>query len=485
MGRFYITTPIFYVNDRPHLGHAYTSVAADAIARWHRLGGDDVLFLTGTDEHGEKVAKAAANAGESPKEFVDRIADEYKAAWKSLDISYDDFIRTTEERHVKAVTEFIRKVYDNGHIYKGTYEGWYCVHEETFWTELQLKEGRCPECGREVARLKEEAYFFRLSKFQDRLLELYEKNPQFLSPEFRASEMINRVKEGLKDISISRPNVAWGIPFPYEQKHTIYVWVDALVNYLSALGWPGGVSGEFWPADVHLVGKDISWFHAVIWPALLFAAGVEPPRKVFSHGWWTVDGRKMSKSLGNAVDPLGIAKKYSADALRYFLLREMPFGEDGNFSEAALVARINGELVADLGNLVYRVLTLAERYGGSIEGKPELESALNLESIKRRIEGLDLCNALDEIWAFVRAANRYVNQREAWKLQGAELGEALYNLLESCRIIALLLYPFMPETSEKINAQLGVGLGGIEDCRFRKFEGSVKKGGYLFQKIKE
>jgi methionyl-tRNA synthetase len=484
LGKFYVTTPIYYVNDKPHIGHAYTNIAADMLARWHRLKGDEVFFLTGTDEHGEKVAKAAAKAGENPKEFVDRVSEEFKTAWKTLNISYDRFIRTTEDGHIKTVTEFIRKVFDNGYIYKGEYEGWYCLPDETFWTELQLKEGRCPECGREVSKIKEETYFFKLSKFQDRLLDLYSKNPKFLSPSFRSSEIINRVKEGLKDISISRPNVAWGIPFPYDEKHTIYVWVDALINYLSALGWPDGTFGKFWPADVHLMAKDINWFHTVIWPALLLAAGVEPPQKIFAHGFWTVEGRKMSKSLGNTLDPLAIAKKYSTDALRYFLFKEMPFGEDGNFSEEEFVARINGELVADLGNLVYRALTLTERYTGNIDGVPELDAELHLDSIVKLMDDLDLCGALNEIWTLVRATNKYVNQKEAWKLEGSALGAVLYNLLESCRIIAILLYPFMPETSESINAQLGVKRGSLKDCGFRKFEGSVKKGAYLFQKVK-
>jgi methionyl-tRNA synthetase len=484
LGKYYITTPIYYVSDKPHIGSSYTSIAADIIARWHRLKGDEVFFLTGTDEHGEKVAKAAAKAGENPKEFVDRISKTYASAWKVLNLSYDRFIRTTDENHIKIVTEFIRKIYDNGYVYKGMYEGWYCLPDETFWTDMQVKEGKCPECGREVSKIKEETYFFKLSAFQDRLLDLYSKNPEFLSPSFRASEIINRVKEGLKDISISRPNVTWGIPFPYDEKHTTYVWIDALVNYLSALGWPDGTFGKFWPADVHLVGKDINWFHTVIWPALLFAADIEPPQKVFVHGHWTVEGRKMSKSLGNAVDPLAIAGKYSADALRYFLFKEMPFGEDGDFSEEALVTKINSELVADLGNLVYRTLTLAEKYTGKIDGAPELDAELHLDSIDKQMNRLDLCGALNEIWTLVRATNKYVNQKEAWKLEGSALGAVLYNLLESCRIIALLLYPFMPETSERMNAQLGVKLGSLEDCRFRKFEGRIKKGAYLFQKVK-
>jgi methionyl-tRNA synthetase len=481
--KFYITTPIYYVNDKPHIGHAYTTIIADILARWHRIKGEKVFFLTGTDEHGEKVEKAAKDVGKSPKEFVDEIVEQFKSTWKKLNISYDDFIRTTEERHEKVVIEVIKKIAENGDIYKGEYEGWYCTPCESFWTEIQLKNGKCPQCEREVKRLKEESYFFRLSKYQEKLLKFYEENPEFLSPSFRAAEIINRVKGGLKDISITRTTVKWAIPFPLDTKHFIYVWVDALINYISALGLESEKFNEFWPADVHLVGKEINWFHSVIWPAMLMSAGFELPKKVFAHGWWTVEGKKMSKSLGNVVNPVEIAEKYSADALRYFLVREMPLGDDGDFSEKSLIARINGELVADLGNLVYRVVTLAEKFDGKIEGEPELEKNLDLEKIDDFMEKFDLFNALNEIWKFVRAANKYINEKEVWKLKDKELANALYNLLEACRIIAILIYPFMPSTAEKINEQLGVKLGSLKDCKFKKFEGKVKKGEYLFKKV--
>lgn len=483
MPKFYITTPIYYVNDKPHIGHAYTTVLCDVIARWHRISGDDVFFLTGTDEHGEKIQKAADAAGKTPQEFVDGLAVVYKDAWKKLDISYDYFIRTSDKKHEEIVQKFITGIYKNGDIYKGNYEGWYCVSDETFFTEGQLKNGRCPECGKEVKWLKEESYFFRLSKYQDRLLKFYAENPTFLSPDFRADEIKNRVKGGLKDLSISRSALKWGIVFPEDKKHTIYVWVDALLNYITALGWPDGTFDKYWPADVHVVGKEINWFHSVIWPAILFSAGIEPPNKVFAHGWWTVEGKKMSKSVGNVVDPLAMASKYSIDALRYFLVREMPFGADGDFSEKALKARLNGELASDLGNLLSRIVSLAERYDGKIQGNAELEKELELDKITEAMERLDTYTALSKIFEFISCANKYVNDNKPWNLKGDELGNVLYNLLESCRIVSILLYPFIPETSEKIAAQIGTKVGKISDCKFGKFQGRVMKGAHLFDKV--
>ncbi len=481
--KFYITTPIYYVNDKPHIGHAYTTIAADVLARWHRLKGDDTFFLTGTDEHGEKAELAAKNAGQSPKEFVDGIVEQYKRMWKALDISYDYFIRTSDQLHENTVSKLIERIYANGDIYKGFYEGWYCIPDETFWTELQLKDGKCPECGREVKLLKEESYFFRLSKYQDRLLKFYDDNPDFLSPRFRSKEIINRVKEGLKDVSITRTTIKWGIPFPLDKSHTLYVWVDALWNYVTALGWPDGEKFRtFWPADVHLIGKEINWFHSVIWPALLFSAGIEAPRKVFAHGWWTHDGRQMRKSFGNTVDPIAIAEKYSLDALRYALLKEMPLGEDGDFSEKTLQVRLNNELVSELGNLLNRTVTIAAGFDGKIEGTPELDSGLDIGSISELMDRLDTHGALDEIFAYIRAANKYVNDKAPWKLKGAELGNVLYNLLEAVRIISILISPFMPGSSKKINLQLGVGPGKLADCAFREFSGKVTKGDYLFKK---
>jgi len=348
---------------------------------------------------------------------------------------------------------------------------------------LQLKDGKCPECGREVQKVKEEAWFFRLSNYQEKLLEFYEKNPGFLSPASRSQEIINRVRGGLKDLCLTRATLKWGVTFPFDKKYVVYVWFEALVNYISALGWPGAKFKKFWPADLHLVGKEINWFHSVIWPAMLFSAGLQLPKKVYAHGWWTVDGRKMSKSVGNVVDPVEVAEKYSTDILRYFLIREMPFGEDGDYTEKALIARINGELVADLGNLIYRVLSLAEKFDGKFVGKDELSKKLNLKKIDEHIERLELTATLLEIWNFVRAVNKYITDNEPWKLKGKELGNVLYNILEASRVISILIYPFMPETAERIALQLGTKVGKLKDCKFDKFKGKVKKGGYLFNKI--
>ncbi len=484
LGKFYITTPIYYVNDKPHIGHAYTTIAADVLARWHRLRGDDVFFLTGTDEHGEKIAAAAQKAGKTPKEFVDSIVPAFKNVWQKLDISNDFFIRTTDEQHERIVPLVIDKIAKSGDIYKGMYTGWYCVPDESFWTELQLVDGKCPECHREVKLVQEESYFFRLSKYQDKLLQFYKTHPGFLSPKYRSKEIINRVKDGLKDLSITRTTLKWGVAFPQDKKHVLYVWVEALCNYITALDYPDGQKFKtFWPADVHLVGKEINWFHSVIWPAMLFSAGIEPPKIVFAHGWWTMDGQKMSKSLGNVVDPIEMADKYSVDAFRYALLREMPLGDDGDFSEKTMVTRLNNELAAELGNLLNRTLTIAERYEGKVAGKPELSEALDVKKIDSLMEGLDTFGALNEIFAFIKAANKYVNDKEPWKLKGDELGHVLYNLLEATRIIGILVTPFMPGTGEKIAAQLGVPQGTLGDCKFGAFAGKPKKGELLFKKF--
>ncbi len=405
-------------------------------------------------------------------------------SWKILDISYDKFIRTTDKEHEEAVKKFIIKLYEKGDIYKGEYEGWYCVPDETFITELQLKDGKCPVCGRDVKKVKEDTYFFKLSEYQKRLIEFYKNMPSFLMPRSRSLEIINRVKEGLNDISITRTTIKWGITFPIDEKHSVYVWFDALINYLSAINWPDQKYMKFWPADVHIVGKEINWFHTVIWPAMLFSAGIELPKTVFAHGWWTREGEKMSKSLGNIVDPVEIVNKYGLDQLRYFFVKEVPFGDDADFSEKALVARINGELVDDLGNLVFRTLTLAERFDGKIKGTAELDKQLDVEKIKTLMNNFDTFNAMGEIWSLVRASNKYINEKEVWKLKGEELSSALYNLLESIRIIAILITPFMPKTADKIRVQLGVEAQGIDKCKFFEYSGTVKKGGHLFEKIK-
>ncbi|MGD0510303.1 MAG: methionine--tRNA ligase [Candidatus Micrarchaeaceae archaeon] len=484
---FYVTTPIYYVNDKPHIGHAYTTIAADIVARWHRLKGQRVFFLTGTDEHGEKIAKAAAASGSNPQEFVDGIVKQYKDAWEVLNISYDYFVRTTDKKHIEAVSKFLDILAKNGDVYKGEYEGWYCVSDETFFTDLQLKDGKCPECGKEVIRLKESTHFFRLSAYQDKLLDLYKTNTEFLSPKLRSEEIINRVKEGLKDISITRATVKWGVQF--DNDHTVYVWVDALLNYISALDWPNGDKfGDFWPANVHIVGKEINWFHSVIWPAMLLSAGMNTPEKVFAHGWWTVDGKKMSKSSHNFVDPLDITKRYSVDALRYFLIRQMPFGYDGDFSESAMKELINSELLGALGNLVNRVLTLAENSKMSkFTGENELEAKINLTVLEGHMDAIELYSALNEIMEFVRYCNKYVNDKKPWTLEGKELEEVLYNLLESLRVISILLYPFIPATCEKIAQSLGTDKElsmSLINCKFRnEFGDKTSKGDLLFKKV--
>ena len=465
MEKFYITTPIYYVNDKPHIGHAYTTVIADILARWHRLNNEKVFFLTGTDEHGGKIEKAAAEKHKTPKEFVDENSQIYKDAWKKLDISYDKFIRTTDEYHESAVTEFIRKVWDNGDIYKGEYEGFYCLPDERYITESELVNGKCPDCGREVQKIKEEAYFFRLSKYKEQIVKLIENG--LITPGKNANEILSRLKGELKDLDITRKSVSWGIKFPFDESHSVYVWFDALLNYLSALNWPDGSEfKEFWPADIHLVGKEIVWFHSVIWPAMLLAAGLPLPKNIMAHGWWTVEGRKMSKSIGNVVDPIEIVDKYSADAFRYFLLREKPTWDDGDFSESALKGRINGELMADLSNLVARVLTIAERFKDKIEGEVEIEDFIKKKEIIENFDKKDLYSALNLIFEGIRKINRYINDKEPWKLQGKELAKVLYNSLEAIRVSAIFLKPFMPSTAEKIEKKLGIKPQLLADAVF-------------------
>ena len=482
--KFYITTPIYYVTANPHIGTAFTNIIADILARWHRLNNENVFFLTGTDEHGQKVAEKAKLQGKEPKEFVDEVSQKFKDAWSALDISYDKFIRTTDKEHEEVVLKFIDKLNASGDIYKGKYSGWYCVPDETFITEKELIDGKCPECKRPVIKFEEDAYYFRLSKYQDKLLKLYTDNPDFLLPHEKAGEIINRVKEGLNDLDITRKTITWGIPFPLDKQFVAYVWVDALLNYISALGWPNGDKfNEFWPADVQVMGKEITWFHAVIWPALLMSTGTELPKSILSHGWWTVEGQKMSKSLGNVVDAVEVSKKYSVDAVRFFVIREKALHKDGDFSEKALITRINGELVADLGNLASRVLTLAEKFDGKVQGKDELSKNLDMAAIRKHFDTYDTFAALEEVWKFVRSTNKYINEKKVWELKGDELSNALYNLLESLRIISILINPFMPSTSARLCEQLGVKLGNADDCKFGEFTGKAKKGEYLFKKV--
>ena len=502
---FYITTPIYYPSAEFHIGHCYTTIIADAIARYKRLAGYDVFFQTGTDEHGLKIENKAKEKGVTPKEYVDVIIDNAKDLWQKLNISYDYFIRTTDEHHIERVQKIFEKLYNQGDIYKGEYKGLYCVPCESFWTESQLVDGKCPDCGREVNLVTEEAYFFKLSKYQKRLEEFYEENPNFIAPVSRKNEMLNNfIRPGLEDLCVSRTSFKWGIPVTFDEKHVIYVWIDALTNYITSLGYPD-ITPEFekyWPADLHLVGKEIVRFHTIIWPALLMALDIPLPKQVFGHGWLIIDGGKISKSLGNYKDPRDYINTYGVDAVRYFALREVPFGSDGTFSESALITRTNADLCNILGNLVSRTIQMGIKYfEGNVKNSKVYEDIDNdlLDSVKNlrakvdgKIDELKINEALEEIFDTLRKCNKYIDDTTPWTLAKDEsnyprLETVIYNLLEAIRVCATMLQAFIPETANKIFDGLKIANNNFENIyeSIEEYHLGLEKPANLFERIKE
>ena len=500
MDKYYITTPIYYPSANFHIGHCYTTIVADAIARYKRSKGYDVYFQTGTDEHGLKIETKAREAGVAPKQYVDEVVENAKDLWKALDISYDYFIRTTDENHVKTVQKIFTKLYEQGDIYKGTYKGLYCVPCESFWTKTQLVDGKCPDCGREVKEVEEEAYFLKLSKYQDRLVKYLDEHPDFIEPESRKNEMINNfIKPGLEDLCVSRTSFKWGIPVPFDEKHVVYVWLDALTNYITSLGYMSDDDSKFkkyWPADLHLVGKEIIRFHTIVWPIILMALDLPLPKKVYGHGWLVIEGAKISKSLGNYRDPREYIEYFGVDVVRYFVLREVPFGSDGNFSVEALIDRTNADLANTLGNLVQRTISMANKYFDGVVTNKEVYEDIDAsliekinsldEEISKDIDSLEISNALNKIFEVLRASNKYIDETTPWILAKDDsskdrLETVLYNLLESIRICSINLSFAIPSTSKEILRQINNERWENQYLKDNKYEVGTPK--VLFQRI--